>query len=131
MPREPLEGMRRHKLFPKDVERALPDLYTQEDVPDPVVHLKLFSPYSGMRLYVTEARRVDTQDDGTPGGEPDVLLYGYMTGVHVPEWGYSSLREHAEAAGMGGRLPLIERDCHFLPTPLSEALKADGIPVPA
>lgn len=119
--REPLEGMRRHKLFPKDVERLLPDLYAQDAARDPIVYLKLFSPYSGMRLYVTEARR---EHDGPTG----VTLYGWITGMHVDEWGYSSLAEHAAAAGMRGRLPLVERDCHFSPQPLSAALAADGVP---
>ena len=99
--KEPLEGARKHKLMPLEIKKKLPKLYSQENNENPIVYLKLFSPYSGYTLYVTEY-------DGKE------ILFGYVTGSLFPEWGYASLKELASTNRNG--LPLIERDMYFKPT---------------
>jgi len=112
--REPHEGVRRHKLMTKEVLKEIPPLYSQENVKDPLVRLKYFSPYSGYTLYVTE---FDGEDS----------LFGFVNGPdQCPELGYSSLRELAEADNRG--LPLIERDRYFTPKKLSEVRGGESNP---
>jgi len=101
-----LDGVRKHKLMPNEIRSKLPKLYSQEDVKDPLVQLKLFSPYSGATWYITEFDGHDTMfgwaDLGHGGGE----------------LGYISLSELEEANRNG--LPLVERDKYFHPQPLSK-----------
>jgi|LGVE01.1.fsa_nt_gb hypothetical protein len=98
--KEPLRGIRRHALLPLHVRKKLPKIYSQENTKNPIVYLKLFSPYSRYTLYVTEFDGKDT-------------LFGYVTGSNNNEWGYASFNKLATAAQ--GGLPLIERDMHFSP----------------
>lgn len=98
--REPNRGLRRHDLLPMPIRRILPKLYSQDGKKDPMVYLKLFSPYSQYTFYVTEFDGKDT-------------LYGYVSNGQGSEWGYSSFMELAKASR--GRLPLIERDKFFSP----------------
>ena len=100
MIREPNEGIRRHKLMPDSLKNKIPQLYSQDGNKNPNVYAKFFSPYSGYTFYITEFDGKDT-------------LFGYVTGTHFPEWGYSSLNELAKANNNG--LPLIERDTSFKP----------------
>lgn len=109
-----LQGLRRHKLLTAEGRKALPPLYTNEALEDPrdaVAHVKLFSPYSQHRWYLTE---FDGED----------LFFGLTVG-HETEWGYLSLRELEGAALMGGRLPAVERDLHFEPKTVREAYRDD------
>lgn len=93
-----------YDYLPADVE--IPPLYGQENVKDPIVHVKLFTPDSNWTWYITEANR----DEG--------LCFGFVQGLEG-ELGYIDLNEIREARGPLG-LP-IERDIHWTPRPLSEA----------
>jgi len=99
------------KLLTKELRRNLPALYAQEGNPDPVVHIKFFTPDSSWSWtwYVTER-----------SAEEDVFIFfGYMIGFER-EWGYFLLSELAESLGPAG-LP-IERDLYFKPGPFSRAV---------
>ena len=50
-------GRRGHKLMTKELADAIPPLYANDGADDPdavVARAKLFSPYNGWRLYITE-----------------------------------------------------------------------------
>ena len=50
-------GLRRHKLMTKELGEKIPKLYANEDVADydaVVARVKLFSPYTGWRWFITE-----------------------------------------------------------------------------
>jgi hypothetical protein len=96
-------------LFPSDIRDQLPPLYSQENVKDPIVRLKFFTPDSSWTWYATE---------GSPQGD-DFTFFGYVIG-HEREWGYFRLSELSSAQGPWG-LP-IERDRHFTPRPFSQAV---------
>jgi hypothetical protein len=96
------------KLLTEQNKKDLPALYSQERNPDPLVVVKWFSPYSQWRWYATE---------GQPEGD-DWEFFGLVTG-HEAEMGYWTLSE-LDVKGMGGRLPLVERDMYWTPTPLSK-----------
>lgn len=96
-------------LLPADVRAQLPPLYSQEHSKDPIVHLKLFSPYANWTWLITE---------GSPEGD-DFLLFGYVMGFEE-EWGYVSLRELESLTR--GPLPLVERDLSFQPGPFQQVL---------
>jgi hypothetical protein len=98
------------KLLTAENKKALPPLYSQEHNPDPVVVVKWFSPYSNWTWYATEGAATD---DG------DWEFFGLVNG-HESELGYWTLSELESAKGMGGRLPLVERDLYWTPTPLSK-----------
>ena len=99
---EPNQGLRRHKLMPEQVRRALPPLYATENIriDDKIVSLKLFCPYNGWEWYIVEF-------DGSD------ILFGYVKGAES-EWGYFSLNELARLTVLG-RLPAVERECRFNP----------------
>lgn len=107
--KEPLEGMRKHKLMTQELRKKIPKLCSQEKTNNPMIHAKFFCPYSSYTLYVSE---FDGED----------IMFGYVTGVDFPEWGCSSLNELAEANRNG--LPLFERDRYFTP---KRANKISGI----
>lgn len=95
------------KLLTRTVRRQLPPLYSQEQVADPLVICKFFTPDSIWTWYAIE---FDGKD----------LFYGYVIGFE-PELGYFSLRE---LQGVRGQLGLpVERDRWFRPCRLSEVLK--------
>jgi hypothetical protein len=97
------EAIRAYTYIPRDSE--IPALYTQENVDDPIVHLKLFNPRGSWTWYLTEADR----ETG--------IAFGLTIG-HEIELGYVDLNELATATH-----PPIERDIHFRPQPLSECRK--------
>lgn len=94
-------------LFPDDVKASLPKLYSQENVKDPTVYVKFFTPWSNWTWYATE---------GEQQGE-DFIFFGYVIG-HEREWGYFSLNELSSVTGPMGLK--IERDIHFTPKPKSQ-----------
>ena len=94
------------ELLTEELRRGLPALYSQEGNPDPVVHIKFFTPDSNWTWYVTE---------GSAEGD-DFLFFGYVIGFER-EWGYFHLSELLESLGPMG-LP-IERDIYFKPGPFS------------
>lgn len=92
----------------------IPALYSQESVQDPMVHVKLFTPYSGWTWLLTEY-------------EPETETgFGFCYNGQDPdgaELGYVSVAELKALKWRG--LPGVERDIHFSPKPLSEAKKAE------
>jgi len=94
-------------LLTKQLRQQLPPLYSQENVEDPMVIGKFFTPDAQWTWYAIE---FDGKD----------LFFGYVVGL-VPELGYFSLRELEAVRGPLG-LP-IERDLWFTPCRLSEVQK--------
>jgi len=99
-------------LLPEEVRKRLPPLYSQEEIQDPVVHVKFFTPDSNWTWYATEGSE---QDD-------DFMFFGYVIGLEK-EWGYFVLSELQAAKGPLG-LP-IERDLYFEPKPMSRVLASE------
>lgn len=103
-----LDGVRGHQLLPSAVARKLPAIYSQENVDDPLVQVKLFSPYTNAVWYLTEYDPASREafgwaDLGMGGGE-----LGYIS---IPE---------LEGLNRNG-LPLVERDLYWRPVPMSKA----------
>lgn len=92
------------KLLTKENRSKLPALGSQENVEDPVVQVKFFTPDSSWTWYATE---FDGKD----------MFFGLVDGFE-PELGYFSLSELESVRGPMGLA--IERDMHFKPKPLSE-----------
>jgi len=116
------------KLLTKELQKALPPLYSTENEEDPMVVCKFFHPRSNWTWYVTEAS-LQTVKDGEElciglteaipeGAQPiDVLMFGLVDGFEA-ELGYISLRELASVRddwGLG-----VERDIYWTPKRLSE-----------
>ena len=109
-------GLRRHKLMAKELGEKIPKLYANEDVADydaVVARVKLFSPYTGWRWYVTE------WDAET--GECFGLVEGFET-----ELGYFDLTELAEVTVLGG-VPAVERDLYWEPKTLGEIKRGSSL----
>ena len=92
------------KMLTAQNRKDLPGLYSQEDSPDPVIHVKFFTPDSNWTWYATEFDGIDT-------------FFGLVDG-HERELGYFSLSELEKVRGPYGLK--IERDLHFPPRKLSE-----------
>jgi len=102
-----MDRRRRHSLMTEELRKQLPKLYSQEKVPDPMVVVKYFSPYSQAVWYVTEFDGDDT-------------MFGWCDlGFGEGELGYISLSELSETNRNG--LPLVERDLYWKPVTLSTA----------
>lgn len=102
-------GLRKHKLMTKKLAKKLPAIYAHEDVEDyddVVAQVKLFSPWSGFRWYVTE------------WDEETGQCYGLVTGFET-ELGYFDLQELSDAKVMG-TVPAVERDLYWTPITLRE-----------
>src|SRR5882762_5006989 len=97
------------ELLTAELRASLPPLYCQEQVSDPIVHCKFFTPDSNWTWYATE---------GSPE-EEDYRFFGYVCGMEN-EWGYFVLSELRSARGPLG-LP-IERDLYFPRTPSSQVI---------
>jgi len=97
----------KYEFFPDDVKSTLPLLYSQENVKDPIVHVKFFCPWNQWTWFATEGQ----EQNG------DFILFGYVIG-HEREWGYFSLDELASVIGPFGLK--IERDIYFTPKPKSQ-----------
>ena len=100
--REPLEGLRRHKLLPKQIRAALPQLNSTDGsgFDDRLLVVKFFCPYNGWRWYAVEF-------DGSD------IFFGYVEGFEK-EWGYFSFHELSQTTA-GGGVPAVERDLCFEP----------------
>ncbi len=98
------------KLITEKQLSELPDLYSTEDVADPICHIKLFTPDSNWSWYITEISKEDK-----------VTCFGYVIG-HESELGYFNLDE---IENVKGALNLsVERDIHFKPILLSEVKRS-------
>ena len=103
-----MDAKRGHKFITKEIEKALPKLYSQEDVSDPIVVAKWFSPYSNWRWFAIEW---DGED----------RFFGLVQGLDT-ELGYFSKKELEELTFGAGRfeVPAVERDLSWQPKKLSE-----------
>ena len=121
---------RGHQLMTKELLRALPPTGSQEGMEDPQVAIKYFSPFTGWTWYATEGSVILADGNEISGLEfvdgkfpdtmlQDVIFFGYVEGVEC-EWGSFGLNELEGVTRMNGKLPVVERDCHFKPRPLSE-----------
>ena len=99
------------KLIPQTLLSALPDLYSQENIKDPLCHIKLFTPDSNWTWYIIEYSHSDK-----------VTFFGYVVGLES-ELGYFNLQELAEIKGPIGLA--IELDSSFTPTLLSEVKRGN------
>lgn len=95
------------KLLTKEIRNRLPKLYETENVKNPIVQAKFFSPWTGWTWFATE---FDGED----------LFFGYVEGTE-PEWGYFRLSELEAYRGPGGLQ--IERDLYFTPEPISRLVR--------
>jgi hypothetical protein len=79
------------KLLTKKLREQLPPLYSQEDVEDPTVSAKFFTPDAGFSWYATEGSPVDENgimiNEGETTPEADFLFFGYVIGLEA-ELGY-------------------------------------------
>jgi hypothetical protein len=99
-----------HNLVPEWLAAELPPLYSQENVADPIVRVKFFTPDSSWTWWVLEYSAV--APDGTPR-----LCFGLVDGFEQ-ELGYFALDELEQVRGPLGLQ--IERDLWWQPVPLSE-----------
>ena len=99
-------------LLPAWLRKKLPRRYAQEHAPDPVVHIKYFTPDSSWTWFVTEGE----EDEG------GMRFFGLVVG-HETEWGYFLLSDLERLRGPLGLR--IERDHSFRPRPLSEVTRED------
>ncbi len=95
------------KLIPE----GAPPLYSQQDVADPMVVAKLFTPCSSWTWLITEF------------SPEEQLAFGYCYDASFPEGaelGYVSVEELTSLTSRG--MPLVERDRWFTPKRLSQAI---------
>ena len=92
------------KLLNDELIKILPPLYSTENLKDPLIQCKFFTPDSSWTWYVLEYDKTNE------------IFFGYVCGFEN-ELGYFSLEE---LESVTGALNLnIERDISFKPTKLS------------
>ena len=77
-------------------------LYSQENIADPRIRVKLFDIAGSATWYLTEYDSVSH------------IAFGYVTGLACDEWGTVSIDELMELRWHG--IPRVEIDRHFAPT---------------
>jgi hypothetical protein len=95
------------KLITKEIENRFKEVGSQENVPDPIIIAKFFSPVGAATWYAYEYNPEDR------------ICFGYVSGLGENELGYFSIEEMESV-----KLPFglsIERDMHFGERKLSEA----------
>jgi len=102
IPRDPTNPA--YQLIPDELLSVIPRLYATEQIADPEVYVKIFTPDSNWTWMVVEY------------DPDDRLCFGLVKGLET-ELGYFSLPELEEVRGPLG-LP-IERDLHWKRCPLS------------
>lgn len=95
------------ELITEEIKKALPKLYSQEDVEDPIAHVKFFDPCGSFTWFILE---YDGED----------ILFAFVRSHLCPqgELGYVSVKELQSVRnrfGLG-----MERDIHWEPRPLSQ-----------
>ena len=92
------------KLLTDELIKTLPPLYSTENIKDPLIQCKFFTPDSSWSWYVLEFDKTNE------------IFFGYVCGLER-ELGYFSL---SELESVKGQLGLgVERDISFKPTKLS------------
>lgn len=92
------------KLLTDELIKTLPPLYSTENIKDPLIQCKFFTPDSSWSWYVLEFDKTNE------------IFFGYVCGLER-ELGYFSL---AELESVKGQLGLgVEIDISFKPTKLS------------
>jgi hypothetical protein len=99
------------ELLSKEIKEKLPKLGATENIKDPMVVVKFFTPWSNWTWYATEFDGEDT-------------FFGLVLGFEK-ELGYFSLKELESVRGPMGLG--IERDLYFTPKPLSEIKDPCGV----
>ena len=92
------------KLLTDELIKTLPPLYSTENIKDPLIQCKFFTPDSSWTWYVLEFDKTNE------------IFFGYVCGLER-ELGYFSLQELESVKGQLGLG--IERDISFKPTKLS------------
>ena len=92
------------KLLTDELIKNLPPLYSTENIKDPLIQCKFFTPDSSWSWYVLEFDKTNE------------IFFGYVCGLER-ELGYFSLQELESVKGQLGLG--IERDISFKPTKLS------------
>jgi hypothetical protein len=92
------------KLLTQEIKNKLPDIGSQDQEKDPVVHTKFFCPWNHWTWFAYE---FDGED----------IFFGYVKG-DFDEFGTFSLSEMESVKGPMGLG--IERDLYFTPKPLSQ-----------
>ena len=105
--------MKSPALLTKKIRKALPPIYSQEAVKDPIVHVKFFTPDANATWFALEFDGVD-----------EFFGWACLGDVEMAELGYFYLSELQKVRGRFG-LP-VERDMYFAPRPLSEAKMTVG-----
>ena len=99
------------ELITKETEQTLPQLYSQDEVEDPICSLKFFTPDANWTWLILEGSK---QEDG------DWMFFSKVTSPIVPEGelGYVTL---SQLKGIRGALGLpVERDLWWEAKPLSQ-----------
>ena len=92
------------KLLTDELIKIIPPLYATENIKDPLIQCKFFTPDSSWSWYVLEFDKTNE------------IFFGYVCGLER-ELGYFSLQELESVKGQLGLG--IERDISFKPTKLS------------
>ena len=92
------------KLLTDELIKTLPPLYSTENIKDPLIQCKFFTPDSSWSWYVLEFDKTNE------------IFFGYVCGLER-ELGYFSLQELESVKGQLGLG--VERDISFKPTKLS------------
>ena len=114
------------KLLTRKLRQQLLPLYSQEEVEDPMVWVRFFTPDSSWSWYATEGSPVDENGMMIPPGsstpQADYLFFGLVVGLEE-ELGYFSRAELQAARGHSG-YPLsgISRSN---PVPLSKVVSGE------
>jgi hypothetical protein len=98
------------KMMTKAIIAALPKLYAQEKVADPIVYLKFFNPCGAATWYITEGTQEGDDwrffglcDLYGDGGELGNVMLSELESIRTKPFGLK-----------------IERDLHWTPCPLSQ-----------
>lgn len=102
-----MNTLRRHRLLTKALAETLPPLYANDGLGyDAPALIHFFSPYSGWDWYATEF-------------DPETETFFGLVKGDFTELGYFTLAE-LESAAFSNGVPIVERDLHWYPRPLSE-----------
>jgi hypothetical protein len=102
------------ELLTEEIRNRIPELTSQEDLDDPVVYVKFFTPGSNRAWLATEGEPVL---DGR-GEEIDFEFFGRVYGRDA-SWGSWTLDELLSVKDSSGMLN-VTRDPFFDPKPISE-----------